>query len=83
MSKRGNIRAWINKNNGSLYQIDNQNLTLFEVIGYLLLVASLIIYLLHDKAGFKETWIGWSFLITGFLLALVGVKKRIGKDENT
>jgi hypothetical protein len=83
MSKRDNIRAWINKNNGSFYQIDNQNLTLFEVIGYLIFVASLIIYLIHDKAEFKETWIGWLFLVSGFILALVGIKKRIKKDENT
>ena len=74
------FRNWLNKNNGSFYQIDNQNLTLLEVAGYILCISAFIVYLAHEKAGFKETWLGWLFLVIGFALTLIGVNKRM-KNE--
>jgi hypothetical protein len=83
MSKWENIRARINKNDGSFYQIDNYNLTVFEAIGFLLFIASFVIYILHDKTGFKETWLGWVFLIIGFVLIAIGIANRSENDKNT
>ena len=83
MSRWKNIRTWANKNNGSFYQVENQNLTIYEVIGYLLIIASFIIYILNEKTGFNETWIGWLLLIIGAISAILGGVKRTKNDKNT
>jgi hypothetical protein len=66
------LRNWANRDNGSYYQIGNKNLSKLEMLGYLLYIAALIIFILHYKVGFEETWIGWSFLIVGFVLNILG-----------
>ena len=83
MRKWENIRAWINKNDSSFIQFDNYNLTILEVIGFLLFIASFVIYILHDKTGFKETWLGWLFLISGLVLTGFGIVKNNANDKNT
>ena len=83
MSKWENIRAWINKNDGSFYQVDNYKLNVFEAIGFLLFIASFIVYVMHDKAGFKETWLGWVFITIGIISITIGIAKRSANDKNT
>jgi len=83
MNKWKKFRNWANKNNGSFYQVDNQNLTLLEVLGYILCISAFIVYLAHEKIGFKETWLGWLFLIIGLALTITGVSKRIRNEKNT
>jgi len=83
MGKLNKFRERVNKNDGAFYQVDNQTLTLYEVIGYLLLIASLIIYLLHEKVNFEHTWLGWVFLFTSMPLVVIGASKRIRNDKNT
>lgn len=77
------FRTWINRDDGSQYQIGNRNLSNLEIFGYFLLIAALIIYLLHDKARFQETWVGWSFLVVGFALIVLGAPNEKNPDENT
>ena len=84
MSTWKNIRAWINRDDGRLYQVGNENLNAFEIIGYFLLIIALMVSLLHDKAGLESTWIGWVALFAGLGLAFYGTfKKEIKKSENT
>lgn len=82
MSRWKKFRTWANRDDGSQYQIGNRNLSNLEIFGYFLLIAALIIYLLHDKAGFQETWIGWLFLAVGFVLTVLGAPNE-KSDENT
>jgi hypothetical protein len=77
------FRSWVNRDDGSQYQIGNKNLGGLEILGYFLLITALIIYLLHDKAGFSETWIGWLCLVVGFVLTVLGVPNEKISDENT
>ena len=82
MHKRSNFRARLNKNDGKYFQVDNLTLNLFEVVGHLLIIASLIIYLLHDKLGLKETWLGWLCLVIGLVLVYVGVALRTKNNKS-
>ena len=75
MSKFKKIRAWANKDNGSVYQIGNRNLSVLEIICYFFFIAAGIVSVLHDKLGFKETWLGWAFLVTSFILVIIGTSK--------
>jgi len=70
------FRTWINKNDGSYFQVDNQNFNLWQVVGFLFVIASLIVYLLHDKVGFSRTWLGWVFLFTGFISLFIGNTRK-------
>lgn len=83
MSKWKSFRIWINKNDGSFYQVDNQKLTIYEVVGYLLFIASFIVYLLQEKIGLEETWVGWVLLSAGLVLVVVGVTKRYLDGKTT
>jgi len=83
MSRWKKFRIWANRDDGSQYQIGNRNLNNLEIFGYFLLIAALTIYLLHDKAGFQETWIGWLFLVVGFVLTVLGTPNEENSDKNT
>lgn len=83
MSRWKRIRTWANRDNGSQFQVGNRNLSFLEILGYLLNITALIIYILHNKAGFQETWIGWLFFVVGFILTVVGAPDEKNTDENT
>ena len=83
MYKWNKFRVWLNKNDGKYYQVDNQNLNIYEVTGYLSLIFALVIYLFHDKAGFQPTWLGWLCFIIGCTTLFIGIIKRINNKENT
>ncbi|WP_299873046.1 hypothetical protein [uncultured Cocleimonas sp.] len=70
------FRTWINKNDGSYFQVDNQNFNLWQVTGFLLVISAFIVYLLHDKMGFSSTWLGWVFLLAGFILLFIGHTRK-------
>lgn len=63
MSRWNSIRAWVNRDDGKLYQIGNEELNVFETIEYFLLIVALVVSLVHDKAGLESTWIGWVALL--------------------
>ena len=67
------IRVWLNKNDGAYFQIENQDFNLLQVIGFLLVIASFIVYLLHDKTDFSNTWLGWLFLCGGLVSSYIGI----------
>jgi hypothetical protein len=71
MSK--NIREKINKDDGKHFQVGNYDLNAKEIIGYAFLILAMLIYLLVDKAGFEHAWLGWGFLVIGFVLITLGV----------
>jgi hypothetical protein len=83
MNKLSKIQSWINRDDGKFYKIGNENLNVFEIFGYLLLIAALITKLLHDKAGLDATWIGWVCLIMGAILAFYGAMKKQRENKNT
>lgn len=68
MAKYGKVRAWINRDDGKFYRAGNRNLNLIEIMCYLFLIASMIVYQLHNKTGFSKTWIGWLSLTLGVIL---------------
>lgn len=82
MSKFEGLRAKINKDDGHYYRIGNRDLNAFEVAGYLLIVASMVMYLLHQKLGLGSAWLGWLFLSSGSLLVVFGVCRDYGSDKN-
>lgn len=82
MSRWKKFRTWANRDDGS-HQIGNRNLNNLEIFGYLLLIAALTIYLLHEKSGFQETWIGWLFLVVGFVFTVLGTPNEENSDKNT
>ncbi len=73
MIKWKELRCRINRDDGKYYQIGNRNLGALEIAGYFFLVISIVVYLLHDKAGLTETWIGWVALVFGFVFLLLGI----------
>lgn len=77
MNKLQKLRVWANKDDGSFYQVGNQALSWLEVIGYLLIIASLVVWLLVNKAGIEPAWTGWLCFTAGLLLAVIGVHKRL------
>jgi len=83
MNKWTKIRKWINKNDGEHFQVDNQTLNKYEIIGYLLLIFSFIVYLFNDKVGFQAAWLGWLFLIIGVITLLIGISIKLINEENT
>ena len=62
------MRAWMKRDGGKVFQIGNRRLNIFELLGYLLFVLSLVVYLLPDKPGFGATWIGWVSLFAGAVM---------------
>ena len=80
MSKWKSMRAWINKNDGKYFQIENHKLNIFQTLGYLLIIFSFVIYLFHDKTGFQHTWIGWVFLTVGIAFSFIGALKFISNE---
>lgn len=72
MWRWGRLRTWINCDDGKVYRVGNRNLSLLEILGYLLCAISLVIYVLHDKAGFNAAWIGWVLFGAGITMAILG-----------
>ena len=70
------LREKINKDDGSHYKIGNHALNTKEIIGYISLILSMLIYLIADKAGFQYYWLGWLFLVVGFILVYFGIKQH-------
>jgi hypothetical protein len=83
MTRLTKLRAWINRDDGQMFQVGNRDLSAIETIGLLLLVSALIVKVLHDKAGFSATWIGWVCLVVGVVLVLFGVWKDEKRDGDT
>ncbi len=77
------LREWINRDDGKFYQIGNENLNVIEIIGYFLLVLSLVLYGLHQKAGLEATWIGWVSFLVGVVMVFYGGLKKEGSNEST
>ncbi len=71
-SRRQTFRNWINKNDGRYFQVDNLKLNLFEVVGYLLMIFSVMYYFLHEKVSVDQDWIGWTLLVIGLVLGIYG-----------
>ena len=69
------IREKINKDDGKYFQIENRDLKLKEIVGYAFLVLAMLIYLIVDKLGFQQSWLGWIFLFIGIILVALGVIK--------
>jgi len=82
MSKFEKIRAWINRDDGEMYQIGNKKLGVAEVIGYLLCIVAMLVYLLHSKVGFEQTWVGWAALIVGFCLVTWSTSKEVNNEDD-
>jgi hypothetical protein len=77
MRKWKGVRAWINRDDGRLYQAGNYDLDVLELIAYVCLMVSGINWLLHDKAGIESTVIGWIAFISGvFFLSLNTFKQK-------
>ena len=83
MRERNKIRAWINKNDGKHFQVDNQNFNVYEVAGYISLILAFVVYLFHDKVDFQSAWLGWLFLCFGCSTLFIGVLKKVKNGENT
>ena len=66
------FRNWLNKNDGRYFQVDNQELNLFEVTGHLLTIFSLMYYFLHKKVGVDQDWIGLTLLVIGLVMGIYG-----------
>ena len=77
------IRAWINKNDGKFYQIDNQKLNIYEVTGYLSLIFAFVVYIFHEKTGFQFIWLGWLCFVIGCITLIIGILKKLKSEEST
>jgi hypothetical protein len=82
MPKWKKFRAWINRDDGKIYRAGNKNLKWIEIVGYLFLIISVVVYLLHNKTGFNKTWIGWlSLALSVILLTWANLREaRHNKD---
>lgn len=72
MGKRSKLRAWINRDDGRLYQVGNTTVGSLTIIGGLAMVAALILSQLHRHVGIHLAWpiaVG----IVGTALFLVGL----------
>lgn len=82
MSRWQRLRAWVNRDDGKMLQIGNRRLNVFELLGYLLFVLSLVIYVLHDKTGFNATWIGWAALFGGAVMVALSAGGANDDDQS-
>lgn len=49
-------RAWINRDDGGLMQVDNRALSPLEILGHAALVMAMMLWLLHDHLGWSAGW---------------------------
>jgi hypothetical protein len=82
MTKFQKIRAWINRDDGKVYQIGNKNLGVSESVAYFLFILAMLVYVLHDKAGFKSTWVGWLSLVVGIILVVQSSSKEEAREPS-
>ncbi|MCX7515402.1 hypothetical protein [Frateuria sp. STR12] len=71
MSRFAKLRQWVNRDDGSLYQVGNRSLGAVETIGLLIFVSAIGLWQLHVKAGISIIWSLAAGSI-GFVLAIVG-----------
>ncbi len=76
MSRWHKARAWINRDDGSYWRVDNRNLGPLSITGYFMVIVALIILTLHDKGNWGEPWIGWLVLVTGLICTYIGEKGK-------
>ena len=82
MTKWNKIRAWINRDDGKIYQVGNKNLGALETIGWFLLILALLVCTLHDKAGIESTWVGWLSFFLGLILLFWSAKDEGENDDD-
>ena len=68
------IRDWINRDNGKIFRVGNQNMNYFEVSGYLIAIIGLPLSNVKSMAELK--WLGWLLIVTGIFLAFFGNWKK-------
>ena len=71
------FRNWLNKNDGQYFQVDNLELHLFEVLGHLLMIFSVMYYFLHEKVDVDQNWMGWTLIVIGLALGIYGTFVRL------
>jgi hypothetical protein len=75
------IRKWMNDQEKSkFYKVDNYNLTLVEIMGYLLLVCGFL--MIGQRVFTNLKWYGWPALILGIIIIYWGLLKKKDKDMN-
>ena len=82
MSKWVKVRRWINRDNGRIYQVGNRNLNAIEVMGWLFFIVAMLSHLFTEKTSANLSWLGWSSLVVGVMLMIVGACKGENKRRN-
>ena len=56
MGSQSKLRGWINRDDGRFYQIGNESIGAWTVVGALSLVGALILWQLHTHVGVNGAW---------------------------
>lgn len=69
MDRLTRIRHWINRDNGRLFRVGNGPISGATAMGFLSLVAALLMHLLHDATGLPGAYAAACLMTGGALLA--------------
>ena len=72
MGRLSKLRAWLNRDDGRLFQVGNERIGVLTTVGGLGLVAALILWQLHKHTGVDTIWTIAAGVI-GFVLFAAGV----------
>ena len=60
------LRKWINKDDGTVFQIENENLRWFQTLGCLVMIAGICVFPLNRQL--HSGWLnaaGWIMIVSG------------------
>lgn len=71
MNAFARLRQWANRDNGRIHRAGNRRLGAVEAVGYLLFIAALVMWQLHDKLDIRSFW-SYSLAAIGLVIAVIG-----------
>jgi len=80
MSQWSNFRAWINRNDGKFFQLEeNFSVNWYQAVAAIILCAAIL--LLRVEALSSKSTFGWIALVIGIALGLIGMLKGISDER--
>ena len=73
MGNLSKLREWVNRDNGRFYQIGNESIGAWTVVGALSLVCALVLWQLHTHVGVNGAWAILAGL-AGLVFLLLGAR---------
>ena len=77
MGSLSKLREWINRDDGRFYQIGNEPIGAWTVVGMLSIVSALVLWQLHTHVGVNGAWAILAGLAGFIFIQALGGHERI------